>query len=335
MEFFLPLTIKKPAHTIHYKDKILLIGSCFTEHIGQALETFKFQVLSNPGGILFAPDAVCRHLSYYRENKIFSEEDVFYLNDVWNSWQHHSRFSHTDKTKCLSQINQAHLQAHVFLKEVDFIIITLGSSYTYFLTPEAPGFRDGCEISVANCHRAPSSWFRKTLLDIEFIKHLLQETVRQITEIRPSVFFIFTISPVRHIRDGAVENNRSKARLIEAMHDVCERFSNTYYFPAFELVIDILRDYRFYDADLVHPNYLATEFVLKHFRETCLVEEARKMMTEIEDLITARRHKPSFPETPSHRAFKEKYYQKALQLQQKYPYLNFQEELVYFSNDYA
>lgn len=335
MLFQLPIQINSPEKKINYRDKILLIGSCFTEHIGNTLAELKFTVLQNPNGILFDPLSVSKSLLSYIHNKQYSDSDLFQLNEVWHSWQHHSRFSNTDKQQCLRNINESQTKAHQFLKEANKLIITLGSSFSYRLTGlaeilnTAPVNRPG--EAVANCHRAPAQWFNKHLLEIEEIISALDDCIKQLLQFNSKLQFIFTVSPVRHIRDGVVENNRSKARLIESVHHLVNKYEQAYYFPAYEIVIDVLRDYRFYDVDLVHPNYMATEFVLEKFSESCIDEESQQMAEEIKSLVIARKHKPFHPETKAHQTFLMANYEKAKTLQELFPFLNFADELNYFS----
>ena len=258
------LDIKKLPQPIRYGEKILLTGSCFTEHIGNTLGELKFSVLQNPHGILFDPASVCRSLVSYTQHKMYSGTDLFQLNEVWNSWEHHSKFSSIDQEACLQMINDSQERAFQFLKQADWIIITLGSAFSYRLTNET-NFK---EINgVANCHRAPAQWFNKHLLAIDEIITLLDNCYHQLLQFNPHLKIIFTVSPVRHLRDGVIENNRSKARLIEAVHHMVNKFDQLYYFPAYELVIDVLREYRFYDIDIANTNYMETEFVLEKFTE--------------------------------------------------------------------
>jgi hypothetical protein len=332
MQFQLPINIKSPDNQINYRDKILLIGSCFTEHIGNAMEDLKFSVLQNPNGILFDPNSVCKSLLSYIKNETYSENDLFQLNEVWNSWHHHSRFSHINQTKCLKQINESQLKAHAFLKETGWLIITLGSSFSYRLTDEADKANLSKGEGVANCHRAPSQWFDKHLLSIDETVSLLDNVYHQLKQFNPKLKIIFTISPVRHVRDGVVENNRSKARLIEAVHHMTNKFPGLYYFPAYELVIDVLRDYRFYDVDMVHPNYPATEFVMEKFKESFIDNESRQLMEEIKKIVIARKHKAFQPETNAHKSFLKVHLEKTKELQSKYSYLDLKEEIDYFTS---
>ena len=323
MDFMVNIDIKKLPDPVTYQDKILLIGSCFTEHIGNTLAELKFPILQNPNGILFDPASVCKSLVSYIENKKYGEEDLFQLNEIWNSWQHHSRFSHISKKEALAVINASQQKAHDFLKTADCIIITLGSSFSYRLKE-----KDGA--GVANCHRAPAQWFNKHLLSIDEIVSMLDNCYHRLLQFNPKLNIIFTVSPVRHIRDGVVENNRSKARLIESVHHMVNKFDQLYYFPAYELVIDVLRDYRFYDVDLVHPNYMATEFVLDKFASSCIDESSQELMQEIKKIVIARKHKAFQPDTNAHRQFLSAHFEKTKSLQQKFPFLDLSNELSYF-----
>ena len=339
MQFQVPIHIQSPDTRINYRDRILLTGSCFTEHIGNSLDELKFSVLQNPNGILFDPRSVCHSLISYIDNKQYKKEELFYLNEVWNSWEHHSRFSNIDAGEGVRMINKSQQQAHDFLKQADWLIITLGSSFSYRLTSEFAKVspNGGVPIAigiegagVANCHRAPSQWFTKYLLTIDEIISLLDTTHHRLKQFNPRLKIIFTISPVRHIRDGVIDNNRSKSRLIEAVHHMVNKFPGLYYFPAYELVIDVLRDYRFYDIDMVHPNYPATEFVMEKFKENFIDEESRQLMEEVKRIVVARKHKAFQPETNAHKSFLKTHFDKAKELQSKYSFLDLNDELNYF-----
>ncbi len=306
----------------------MLVGSCFTEHIGDALAELKFDTLQNPNGILFDPVSVCKSLVSYTENRKYKAADLFQMNEVWHSWEHHSRFSNMQADKAIEVINHSQQRAHDFLKEADWLIITLGSSFHYKLTGKADG-KEG--NPVANCHRAPAQWFEKSLLESAETVTLLTDCNNKLHSFNPRLKIILTVSPVRHIRDGVVENNRSKARLIESVHSFVANTKGNWYFPAYELVIDVLRDYRFYDIDLVHPNYAATEFVLEKFSESCIHPEAQQLMKELRKIKIARKHKAFQPETKAHGKFLAEHFEKAKALKKKYPFLDLAEELVYFS----
>lgn len=318
------INLLSPDQRIRYSDRLLLVGSCFTEHIGGRLASLKFDVMQNPHGILFDPISVCDSLVSYVEDRRYVPQDLFFYQELWQSWAHHSRFSGTDRDQVLQAINASQAEAHHFLKSAQWLIITLGSSYSYRLAAQ--------QQPVANCHRAPGQWFRKHLCSIDETVAALDTMMHRLFRFNPAIQIIFTISPVRHLRDGIVENSRSKARLIEAVHHLVDKFDRLHYFPAFELMVDVLRDYRFYDIDLAHPNYLGTEFVLDKFRESYIDPAACELMEQVQQILTARRHKAFHPDTQAHRKFLEQFAQKTRSLMESYPFLQLQEELDYFEN---
>lgn len=324
MQFTLSLDIPSLPKPIIYTDNILLIGSCFTEHMSDKLAQHKFKTLSNPHGILFNPLSVASSLDGYLDGRLYQEDDLFLLNELWNSWDHHTRFSDIDKSAAVNGINKSQAESAAFIKKADWVMITLGSAFQYYLKETGK--------PVANNHRAPAQWFEKRLLSVEEITNALHATLQKLYTANPFVQVLFTISPVRHIRDGVVENNRSKARLIESVHTLCGQFEKAHYFPAYELVIDVLRDYRFYDVDMVHPNYPATTFVWENFVKSCIQQPVQEVMQQVQDIVTARSHRSRFPETDAHKKFKASYLQKAQALMDKYPYLDLREELKYFSS---
>ena len=322
--FFLPISIAEPSEKIRYRQKILLAGSCFTEHIGNHLQEVKFDVLQNPNGILFDPLSVADSLISYIEERKYEANDLFYLNELWQSWRHHGIFSDTSRQGCLDKINRSQHAAHKFLRSADWLIITLGSAFSYAIKER--------KMAVANCHRAPADWFTKKLLTVEDILSAFDEAIYRLLEFNPLLKIVFTVSPVRHIRDGVIENNRSKARLIEVVHQLENKFERIYYFPAYELVIDVLRDYRFYDKDLVHPNYQATGFVLENFMQHYVDPESGRIADEIKKIRIAYRHKAFHPDTEAHRRFLNEQLAKTKELAGKYPFLDFKRELAHFSS---
>ena len=325
MKMFLDIDIDAPENKICYGENIMLIGSCFTEHMGTRLKELKFRVMQNPNGILFDPVSVSRNILSYIHRRQYQAGDLFQLNELWQSWHHHSIFSGTDQQKVLQHINDTQNQAHQFLATADWMIITLGSSYSYQHKEQ--------ELPVANCHRAPAQWFRKHMLEINETQAALSEAIEALHAFNPKLRIIFTVSPVRHIRDGVVQNNRSKARLLEAVHYLLNKYNHLYYFPAYEIVIDVLRDYRFYDVDLVHPNYAATEFVFQKFSDNYIAGEALLLMEDIRKFTAAYRHKPFQPNTAAHRNFLKTNLDMIRQFQEKHPQLDFSKEISYFSTE--
>lgn len=329
MKFHFEFDIKKAPAPVLHTHQLMLVGSCFTENIGEKLRKHKFRVLENPNGILFNPVSVAEAVLAYIDNKTYTTNDLFLHNETWHSWKHHSRFSGITIDESLQKINAATLEAHHHLKHTDHLMLTLGSAWLYTLTEEAPA---GAAGSVAaNNHKAPAGWFRKRLMQPGEVIALFNTMIEKLRVFNPSLQIIFTISPVRHLREGAVENNRSKAALIQAVHELAEQHPHIYYFPAYEIVIDDLRDYRFYAEDLVHPNYQATQYVWEKFINACMTNETRELMKTISEINLAHQHKPFNPLTQQHIHFLQSYLVKTKSLQEQHPYLDFSEELAYFA----
>ncbi len=330
MDFHLAFTPPAFTQKIKHTHSLFLIGSCFTENIGSKLKQLKFSVLENPHGILFNPISIVHAMDAYIQNRQYIAADIFYQNECWHSWQHHSRFSHPDKDSCLQGINEAIHKAHLFLKTADWIMITAGSSFVYELTKENDAAGAKGHV-VANCHKVPADKFNKRLLHPHETVTALNEMLHKLFEYNPAVKIIFTISPVRHLRDGFIENNRSKAALIQAIHQLTDRDKRLFYFPAYELVIDDLRDYRFYAEDMVHPNYAATNYVWEKFVTASIHEPDRQVMKEINTINAAKNHTAFNPASSAHKNFLENNLQKVLLLRNQYPYIDFTEEEKFFS----
>lgn len=335
MDFHLEFTPKPFSIKIDHQQKLLLVGSCFTENIGSKLKRYKFEIFENPNGILFNPISITNSIGSYITNKQYTDADLFYQNECWNSWNHHSRFSHPDKDTCLEQINLSQQRAHDFLKNADWILVTLGSAFAYtlhFSDETLVGNRVGREGDVvANCHKVPTDKFKKKLLTVEEINEALVKMIHELSVFNPTLKIIFTISPVRHLREGFVENNRSKAGLMQAVHSIVDTDKKCFYFPAFELVIDDLRDYRFYAEDMVHPNYSATNYVWDKFIAACIDEPTQTLMKEINSINAATSHKPFNSTSNQHRNFLQINLNKVNELSSKYPYIDFDYEKDYFN----
>lgn len=330
MKFRYEFNIKSLPKAINHNHKIFLIGSCFTENIGEKLKKYKFSVLENPNGILFNPVSVSEALINIIENKQYVANDLFEYNEAWHSWQHHSRFSGITVEETLEKINQSTATAHQYLKQADYLLITLGSAWIYTLTNNANNATVG--TVAANNHKAPADWFERKLPDVAQIITVLVTMLNKLGSINPNIQVIFTISPVRHLREGAIENNRSKAALISAVHYLIDNLPKLYYFPAYELVIDDLRDYRFYAEDLVHPNYAATDYVWSKFVQSCMQKETIELMEIIKEINLAFQHKPFNAHSNQHTQFLATYFAKTKALTKKYANLDFDKELAYFKN---
>lgn len=325
MKFTIDINIPEPVRKITYNDHILLIGSCFTGNIGNALREAKFKALYNPAGIVFDPLSTVKHVDDLLNARSYTEHDLFHHNELYASWHHHTEFSSTSPGGALDKINAAVSQGAEFLDKSSWIFITLGTAYSYQLHENG--------LPVANCHKAPSQWFNKKMLSSQEIIYAFEPILKKLVTKNARLNIVFTVSPVRHVRDGVIENNRSKARLLEAVHTLVERHEQCIYFPAYELVLDVLRDYRFYDTDLVHPNSLATQFVFETFCDHYLDTPAQALMEEVKKVRSAFHHRPLHPHTQQHKQFLSAHLEKTKQLQKKLPMLDWLEELNYFSSN--
>jgi hypothetical protein len=322
MEFHIPLRPESLPEKIDIRHKILLSGSCFTEHMASRLRHYKFTVQENPNGILFNPVSIVNSLNRAIAGETYTADDLFHENGLWSGWDFHSRFSDTDQVRALENMNASVRDTHEMLGKAQWLILTLGSAYVYRL--------EGGPV-VANCHKVPAARFTRKLLSVEEVMAALDSLVYRLFRYNPGIRIIFTISPVRHLRDGFVENNRSKAVLIQAVHQLVDKFERLHYFPAYELVIDDLRDHRFYAEDMVHPNYLATAYVWDRFAEAAIADGSREVMKQIDRLRAAMAHRPLHPASTRHRQFLQDHLKMTLELAGRLPFLDLSEELRYFS----
>jgi len=323
MEFRLAFNPKEFDIKIEHQHQLFLIGSCFTEQIGKKLSDHKFSIIDNPHGILFNPISIVQSLQSYIHQKQYQQNDLFLHNELWGSWDHHTKFSSIDSALTLNKINTSQQKASTFLASVNWLIITLGSAFVYELEEGRV---------VANCHKVPTDKFSKRLLATNEIVESFNALMHELKSYNPSLKIIFTISPVRHLRDGFVENNRSKSALIQAVHELINVHNNAFYFPAYELVIDDLRDYRFFAEDMVHPNYAATNYVWEKFNDVCLSTDSKLLMKDIHQINLAKNHKPFNPSSQQHKAFLQQNLNKLKVLQSQHTYLNLEEDIVFFEN---
>jgi lysophospholipase L1-like esterase len=302
----------------------MLIGSCFTEQMGSKLARVKFLTHENPNGILFNPASIIKSIDSYLEGKVYRPEDLFEHNGIWGSWDHHTRFSDVSQDQAMRKINTAREHATAFIKQADWLILTLGSAFLY-------AHHDG--FFVANCHKVPTDRFVKRLVTSDEITSNVNDLILRLKKENPKLKVLFTISPVRHLREGFIENNRSKSMLIQSVHQLAEMHTDVHYFPAYELVIDDLRDYRFYAEDMVHPNYQATEYVWEKFQHTCFSLEDQALIKEIHQLVLAKNHRPFNPTSHQHQSFMLKCAEKAKNLMSLHPHINLHEEMLFFTNN--
>lgn len=309
---------KQPLEAqINYTSKTVFLGSCFSTNIGEQFNYFKFQNLVNPFGVLFHPIAIAKLTHRALNNKNFTEEDLIYNNGIYHCFQVHSQFSTPNKIELLDKLNATLEQLRNALRAASHIIITLGTSWVYEHLDT--------NTVVANCHKVPQKQFNKRLLSVTEIISVLNEMLKKVAVVNNKVQFIFTVSPVRHIKDGVVENQLSKAHLISAIHELLlqEQSSKLAYYPAYEIMMDDLRDYRFYKEDMIHPNQVAVNYIWEHFKTTWISEAIFEIMNKVDDIQKGLRHKPFNPSSEAHQRFLEKLAQKKQELEQQVPEIKF------------
>ena len=309
MKLITQVPVLKSSKPIEYHSKILLLGSCFSENIGRKFEYYKFQSVTNPFGIIFNPISIEKLLHRVVNNKLFKETDIFFHNDIWQCYEVHSELNHVDKNIFLDRLNQVLFDFNNQINSITHCLITYGTSWVYQL-------KSTNEI-VANCHKVSQDQFNKMLLTVASIEQSIQNTLSLIQSVNPSCQVTFTISPVRHIKDGFVENQRSKAHLIAALHPTPN------YFPSYEIMMDELRDYRFYFSDLLHPNELAIDYIWERFCESYVSESSYKIMEKVESVQKSIAHRPFNSDSESHKKFLDDLNQKMSKLQIEFPFMKF------------
>ncbi|GGI56925.1 GSCFA domain-containing protein [Winogradskyella haliclonae] len=303
---------------IDYNSKVLLLGSCFSENIGEKFNYFKFQNLVNPFGILFHPLAIEKLITNAINQKEYTEKDIFSHNEQWYCYDAHSRLSASNKEEILSQLNQSIQETYSFLQEATHVVITLGTSWVYRHI-ETDQF-------VANCHKVPQKKFLKELLSVNQISESLDAIVSLVTSVNPNAQFIFTVSPVRHVKDGFVENTQSKSHLITAIHQLLSfraQPRNLTYFPSYEIVMDELRDYRFYKEDMLHPNQLSIDYIWEKFVSVWIYQNSEAIMDEVDTIQKGLAHKPFNPNSEEHQKFLLRLQEKREALEHKFAHITF------------
>ncbi|WP_010178858.1 GSCFA domain-containing protein [Aquimarina agarilytica] len=312
--FFLTLPPKQQSPSIGYTSKLFLMGSCFVENIGAQLNYHKFQNLVNPFGIIFHPHAIYNLLERVVTQRLYTEKDIFYHNEQWHSFEVHSQLSNENKDLLLDQLNEQLTQTHQWITQTSHIVITYGTAWGY----------EHEQHIVANCHKIPQKEFDKKLSSVPELNRCIKNTLNLIKSINNTATIIFTVSPVRHIKDGIIENNQSKSHLITAIHQTIEFNNKTSYYPAYELMLDCLRDYRFYKPDLIHPNDTAIEFIWEHFKQTWLYEsDTQKTIKQVSEIQRGLQHKAFNPNSEAHKKFMASLSDKIKKLTTQFPFIKF------------
>ncbi|PKO96204.1 MAG: GSCFA domain protein [Bacteroidetes bacterium HGW-Bacteroidetes-7] len=279
---------------IKYSHKILFIGSCFANEIGNRMQNLRFKTIVNPFGVLFNPASIALSLKRIESETPFTAEELIKAGDIFKSFMHGSEFASTSEKEFLDKNNKLLTDTSLHFKESSWIVVTLGTSWI---------FREKKSGKVvSNCHKLPSEMFVREAMKAEEIEKVLSEIIER----HPDKKWVFTVSPIRHLKDGANGNQLSKARLLLAVNALVERFSNVFYFPAYEIFMDELRDYRFYAADMIHPSEESVDFIWERFCEFTVDASCESIMSDITSLNRMKQHRPLFPESKDYRRFLEK-----------------------------
>jgi hypothetical protein len=326
-DFFTQVEIAPSPFKTSYVKKHVFIGSCFTENIGSKMKDLKFKTDVNPFGILFNPSSIAQCIRRLITCEVFTENDLFFHGGLWHSYMHHGRFSNPSLQEALSGINEHLLRSADFLREADFLILTFGTAWVFELKSTG--------VAVSNCHKVPAGQFTRYKLLVHDIVTDIRNTLELLWEVNPGIKVVFTVSPVRHLKDGASGNQLSKATLLLAADALVNGFGpdRCSYFPAYELMMDELRDYRFYAEDLVHPSPVAIDFIWKKFRDFIFEKETKDVSEKVGSLIQACNHRPIFRNSPEYKLFIENTLGNIGEMTKKYPFLDFSDEIKYFSTE--
>ena len=313
MNFKTEIKLPNFPFSISHKDKIISVGSCFSENIGEKLKDSKFDIVVNPHGILFNPVSVCKSLKDCLLNKQYSPSELKTNKDLYFSFNHHSSYSGLNKLAVSEKINDSIARANTQLKEAKVLIITLGTSWVYK--------RIQTNEVVANCYKIPNNQFKKELLTVNEIAESLRNILEAIKLENDHIQVIATISPVRHWKDGVVENQQSKATLHLALKELTDTLTYCHYFPSNEIVLDELRDYRFYAKDMLHPSQLAIDYIWEKFSDSFFSQETKELNQRISQLTKEKNHRPFNAESEEFIAFKKQLDEKEGKLFAEFPYL--------------
>ena len=308
------IDIHKSHLNITYKDRLMFMGSCFADNIGGKMTDCRFNVVVNPFGVLYNPLSLSSGCRRLLRPETFTEEDLFLYDGMYHSFMHHGKFSDTTVENSLDKINESLAFAAGHFRETGYLIITFGTAYVF-------RHKDRDKV-VANCHKLPAMQFERELLTIDEIVDEWSTLLEDMVAEKPSLKVIFTVSPIRHMKDGAHFNQISKSTLLLAQQLLAEKYPGRIsYFPAYELMMDELRDYRFYASDMIHPSEIAIDYIWERFCDTYMDAATKDTMKEVENIRRALNHRPLNPSTESYKQFLLQTMQKIKLFKDKYPYI--------------
>jgi hypothetical protein len=298
MDFRTNLPVSQAPFTLTHAHRLFVMGSCFAEQTGQRLRESGFRTVVNPFGVLYNPVSIEQAINRLLAHKTYEADELVVHEGLYQSFDHHGSFSNVHAEKALADINHAFRNAVEGLETADCLILTLGTAWLYK--------RVDTNKVVANCHKWPATFFIRERLDVDAFVETFSQLIGRLLTRRPGLKIILTVSPIRHIKDGLHANNLSKAVLLLGIETLCQRFESVTYYPAYELLLDDLRDYRFFADDLLHPSALAQTYIWEHFTETFFSKGTREMARQVQAIHKAMEHRPFHPKDEAYRRFAQK-----------------------------
>ncbi|MEZ7918523.1 MAG: GSCFA domain-containing protein [Patiriisocius sp.] len=315
MKLTTPIKRSRQNPPINYSSKVLLLGSCFAQNMGAKLEYYKFQQCTNPFGILFHPVAIEKLITRAVNQTWFTSKDVFLQNEQWHCFLAHSKLSNTSEEDLISALNSALEKLRFSLLEASHVVFTFGSAWVYKHLEK--------DTIVANCHKVPQKEFVKQLLSPDDVSDVLLGIETKLRTINPTCSIINTVSPVRHIKDGLIANSRSKAHLIAGVQEIVSPEKLNYYFPSYEIMMDELRDYRYYKEDLIHPNQTAIHLIWEKFLSSWVASETFEIQKKIAVIQNGLLHIPFNENSKAHIHFKKDLETKISEIKEQLPWATF------------
>ena len=315
MKLTTPIKLSRQNPPINYSSKVLLLGSCFAQNMGAKLEYYKFQQCTNPFGILFHPVAIEKLITRAVNHTWFTSKDVFLQNEQWHCFLAHSKLSNTSEEDLISALNSALEKLRTSLLEASHVVFTFGTAWVYKHLEK--------DTIVANCHKVPQKKFVKQLLSPDDVSDVLLGIETKLRAINPTCSIINTVSPVRHIKDGLLANSRSKAHLIAGVQEIVSPEKLNYYFPSYEIMMDELRDYRYYKEDLIHPNQTAIAIIWNAFTGSWICPETAALQKKIATIQSGLLHTPFNGHSKAHLLFKKDLEVQISQVQKALPWATF------------
>ncbi len=315
MDLQTKITITTSDFSIDYNSKLMMLGSCFAENMGNKFSYYKFDVDVNPCGIVYNPLSVANVLRLMVDGKQFGRENLRKVGEKWVSFYHHGAFSSTDPDECLYRINERLVKATEELRSLDLLVITWGTAWVYKYVRE--------NVIVSNCHKIPSQEFERRRLSVDEIVTEYVAIINCLRKINPGLRILFTVSPIRHWKDGAHGNQLSKATLLLAIEQLQEKLERVYYFPAYELVLDELRDYRFYAEDMLHVSSFTVDYIWERFLYTFISPDVLGVMNQIARINKGMAHRPFDVFSEDYQRLAKKILAEIVMITRAYPMIDF------------